>query len=211
MSKYYPPKMKEQQFHCVYCNVYSAQKWGQLEYQGTTEKSGHWFCVCDHCNKVSFWYDNRMHVPSEAPVPPHHEDMPEVCVSDYDEARDIVARSPKAASALMRLGIQKLMVALGEKGKNINDDIGTLVKKGMPIEVQQALDYCRVVGNNSVHPGELSIDDDPNIAYSLFEMMNFIVEDRITKPKKIAELYKKLPEGALKAVEKRDGTYKENT
>jgi len=105
----------------------------------------------------------------------------------------------------MRLGIQKLMMALGEKGKNINDDIGELVKKGMPVEVQQALDYCSVVGNNSVHAGELSIDDDPNIAYSLFEMMNFIVEDRITKPKKIADLYKKLPEGALKAIEKRDG------
>ena len=111
----------------------------------------------------------------------------------------------------MRLSVQKLIKVLGEKGKNINDDIGSLVKKGMPIEVQQALDYCRVIGNNAVHPGELNINDDPNIAHSLFEMMNFIVEDRITKPKKIAELYNVLPKGALKAVDKRDGKTTKST
>jgi biotin operon repressor len=146
-----------------------------------------------------------MIVPGGAPVPTHHEDLPQKCVDDYDEARDIAARSPKAAAALMRLCIQKLMTELGCPGKNINDDIGALVKSGLPVEVQQALDYCRVIGNNAVHPGEINIQDDPSIAYSLFEMVNFVVEDRITKPKKIAELYAKLPEGALKAVEKRDG------
>jgi len=145
-----------------------------------------------------------MLVPSEAPVPPPHEDMPVECIDEYNEARDVVAWSPKAAAALMRLCIQKLTSVLGEKGKNINDDIGSLVKKGMPIEVQQALDYCRVIGNNAVHPGELNINDDPKIAHSLFEMINFIVDDRITKPKKISALYSVLPEGALKAVEKRD-------
>jgi hypothetical protein len=35
-------------------------------------------------------------------------------------------------------------------------------------------------------------------------MVNFIVEDRISRPKKVAELYSILPAGALKAVEKRD-------
>ncbi len=211
MSKYYPPKFRDKQFHCVYCNVYSSQSWGQLEYQGTMTTSGHWFCTCRHCGKNSFWFEKRMLVPSEAPVPPHHQDMPEECIVEYNEARDIVARSPKAAAALMRLGIQKLTAVIGEEGSNINDDIGSLVKKGMPVEVQQALDYCRVIGNNAVHPGELNIDDDPNIAHSLFEMMNFIVEDRITKPKKIDELYNVLPKGALKAVEKRDEKAKENT
>ncbi|HCK0613668.1 TPA: DUF4145 domain-containing protein [Vibrio parahaemolyticus] len=146
-----------------------------------------------------------MIVPSEAPVPPHHQDLSDVCVSDYNEARDIVARSPRAAAALLRLTIQKLLIELGEKGKNINEDIGSLVAKGLPVEVQQALDYCRVVGNNAVHPGEIDLNDNPEIANSLFEMINFIVEVRISHPKKVAALYNILPEGALKAVEKRDG------
>jgi hypothetical protein len=76
-----------------------------------------------------------MIVPSEAPVPPAHVDMPAVCKSDYDEARTIVAASPRAAAALLRLAVQKLMPLLGEAGRNINDDIGALVAKGLPVQV----------------------------------------------------------------------------
>jgi hypothetical protein len=147
-----------------------------------------------------------MIVPSEAPVPPAHCDMPEECKIDYDEARSIVAISPRAASALLRLALQKLMIALGEKGRNINDDIGSLVSKGLPVQVQQALDICRVVGNNAVHPGEIEINDTPEIAHNLFSMMNFIIEDRITRPKHIASLYNQLPENARNAIEKRDSS-----
>lgn len=209
MSKYYPPRFDEKQFHCIYCGVYAKQRWGTLIYPNNYATNFK-YSSCEHCNKNSFWYGEKMIVPSEAPVPPHHQDLPEQCISEYEEARDIVARSPRAAAALLRLCVQKLVIELGEKGKNINDDIGALVKKGLPVEVQQALDYCRVIGNNGVHPGEIELTDNPEIAHSLFEMLNFIVEDRISRPKKVANLYSILPEGALKAVEKRD-TNKENT
>lgn len=206
MSTYYPPVYKGKQFHCILCGVYASQYWNSL--YGKTESfnvdTKFTYSRCHHCKDICYWYDGRMIVPSEAPVPPPHVDMPENCIPEYNEARDIVARSPKAAAALLRLCVQRLMVELGEKGKNINDDIGVLVKKGLPVEVQRALDYCRVVGNNGVHPGEIELTDNPQIAHSLFEMLNFIVEDRITRPKKVAELYSTLPEGALKAVEKRD-------
>jgi hypothetical protein len=145
-----------------------------------------------------------MIVPSEAPVPPHHQDLPEVCIDGYNEARDIVARSPRAAAALLRLTVQKLMVELGEKGKDINSDIGDLVKKGLPVLVQQALDICRVVGNNAVHPGKIDLNDTPEIAHILFDMINLIVEDRIERPKHIQSVYEKLPEGAREAIKKRD-------
>ncbi|HGY9611008.1 DUF4145 domain-containing protein [Vibrio harveyi] len=207
MSKYYPPVFEQEQFHCVQCGVYANQYWNKLkressQYYHETEFT---YNRCSHCGEICYWYQGRMIVPSEAPVPPHHQDLPEVCVSDYNESRDIVARSPRAAAALLRLTIQKLLSELGEKGKNINEDIGSLVTKGLPVEVQQALDYCRVVGNNAVHPGEIDLNDNPEIANSLFEMINFIVEVRISQPKKVAALYSILPEGALKAVAKRDG------
>lgn len=207
MSKYYPPTYKEEQFHCLHCGVYAKQFWSELYNHKNQNAHGTSFScsTCSHCRKECYWYEQRMIVPSEAPVPPPHADLPETCIEDYNEARDIVARSARAAAALLRLTIQKLLSELGEKGKNINEDIGSLVSKGLPVEVQQALDYCRVIGNNAVHPGEIEISDDPNIAHSLFEMINFIVEVQISQPKKVSNLYKILPEGALKAVEKRDG------
>lgn len=207
MQKYYPSKYKATNFNCTYCGVYSVQEWSSFYYYTPGGAKAHEklvFCVCKHCHQWSYWFDGRMIIPAEAPVPLPHPDMPSVCLSEYNEARGVVSISPRAAVALLRLALQKLMVELGESGKNINDDIGNLVRKGLSPMVQQALDFCRVVGNNAVHPGELDINDTPEVAYSIFEMINFIVEDRISRPKQIEELYSRLPEGARKAIEKRD-------
>jgi hypothetical protein len=210
MHKHYPPKHKESQFHCVHCGVYAMQSWGDFLYKpygyGSIEAHKVFdYCVCLHCQKWSYWFDGKMVVPGNAPVPPAHPDMPALCKGDYDEARDIVGRSPRAAAALLRLVVQKLMAELGEPGKKINDDIGNLVAKGLPPLVQQALDFCRVVGNNAVHPGELDLNDTPEIAHSIFEMVNVIVEERIARPKQIQALYEKLPAGARAGIAKRDG------
>ena len=53
------------------------------------------YSVCEHCSEWSYWYNGRMVIPSEAPVPPAHVDMPQTCRADYDEARTIVAASPE--------------------------------------------------------------------------------------------------------------------
>jgi len=206
-SKYYPPEYMSKQFNCILCGVFASQIWHDLQINLPNDwrKTAFYGSRCTHCGQWSFWYENKMIVPSEAPVQPPHPDLPEDCVSEYSEARDIFARSARAAAALLRLCIQKLMPHLGEGGKNINDDIKSLVAKGLPVQVQQALDYCRVVGNNAVHPGEIELDDTSQIALRLFEMINFVVEDRITRPKEIAELYNKLPEASRNAIELRDG------
>jgi hypothetical protein len=130
--------------------------------------------------------------------------MPTNVKEDFIEARNIVNASPRAATALLRLALQKLMVHLGESGKNINDDIANLVKKGLSPTIQKALDAVRVVGNNAVHPGELDLKDDNETAVALFGLVNLIVNARITQPKEVDELYSKIPTGAKEAIEKRD-------
>ena len=122
------------------------------------------------------------------------------------EAREICGASPRAAAALLRLSIQKLCKELGESGKNINNDIANLVLKGLPSQIQQALDIIRVIGNNAVHPGELNPEDVAEVAFSLFELTNQIVEEMISKPKKLEALFNRLPEGARDAIKRRDGT-----
>src|SRR5215218_509042 len=118
MSKYYPPIHRQSYFHCPLCHVYATQIWRTLEYEGTTDKSPFSYSTCEHCKKRSYWYKDRMIVPGEAPVPSHHEDLPESCREEYNEARDIAGRSPRAAAALMRLVVQKLMIELGQAGRN---------------------------------------------------------------------------------------------
>lgn len=209
MSKYYPPIFKQTQFNCIHCGVFSKQHWEPM-YTGIrnlrtgSEISGISLCHCSHCDRFTFWYGEKMIVPTDSVIEPAHSDMPEEIKGEYDEARAIFGRSPRAAAALLRLAIQKLMPLIGGKGNKINDDIKNLVLAGLPVQVQQALDYCRVVGNNAVHPGEINLNDTPEVAVSLFDMINFIVDDRISKPKKIAELYGKLPQKAQDAIAERD-------
>jgi hypothetical protein len=93
---------------------------------------------------------------------------------------------------------------LGEDGKNINNDIKSLVAKGLPNKVQEALDSVRVIGNDAVHPGTLDLNDNREIAAKLFKLVNFIATKMISEPKEIDELYSSLPADKLKGIEDRD-------
>jgi hypothetical protein len=136
--------------------------------------------------------------------PASHPASPADIAKDYEEARSIAAQSPRGAAALLRLIVQKLCAELGEDASNLNGAIGNLVRKGLPAEIQQALDVVRVVGNNAVHPGQIASSDVEDVADQLFELVNLIVEDRIARPARIKALYDKLPDGAKAAIAKRD-------
>jgi len=145
-----------------------------------------------------------MTFPESTGAPPPHPDMPSEIAADYLEAAGVSTNSYRAAAALLRLALQRLMPHLGESGKNINADIASLVAKGLPVRIQQALDLCRVVGNESVHPGEITSEDGPELVSSLFSMLNIIVEDRITRPKEVEAMYRKLPEKKRNGIDARD-------
>lgn len=213
---YIPPQFKGKSFTCPHCDVYSQFGWfetkksvrgpGGTAYQG----SGLYIATCHHCAGRMIWFldDGQAHVLypsciSAAPLP--HVVMPEDVKRDYIEAKHITSVSPRGAAALLRLALQKLCVHLGGSGTNLNEDIGLLVQSGLPVQIQQSLDVVRVIGNNAVHPGEISVDDNPEIAQALFGLINVIVENRIAEPKRINALYASLPEGARKAIERRDG------
>ncbi|HEY8160357.1 MAG TPA: DUF4145 domain-containing protein [Methylobacter sp.] len=209
MQNYHPPEYKKLQFHCIHCGVYSEQSWQNFYcwnrfHGGYSIHAPLEFCVCEHCKKWSYWYDGRLIVPSVALVPAAHVDIPPECAADYNEARSIVELSPRAASALLRLSLQKLMIALGESGKNINEDIDSLFEKGLPVEVRQALDSCHIEENNAVKPGEIEINGSAEVACSLFNIINFIIEDRISRPMQIQSLFAEIPESVKNAVERRD-------
>jgi len=207
--KYVAPERGAQACTCPFCGVlakrenYSSQ---YLSLGGNTAYSGtDWLStsICEHCSEAIIWRNAEMIFPRASSAPTPNEDMPADVKADYLEASSISTASPKASAALLRLAIQKLCIHLGGEGKNINEDIGTLVKKGMSPKIQQALDIVRVVGNNAVHPGQISVDKAEDVA-QLFTLVNLIVEAMISTPKKIQSMYDALPSGAREAIAKRD-------
>ncbi len=141
--------------------------------------------------------------PNNGNAPHPNSDLPESVKNIYLEASSISILSPRGAAALLRLGIQLLCKELGEKGKNINEDIANLVKKGLPPQVQKALDIVRVTGNDAVHPGEIDTDN-PEVVGKLFGLINLIAEYTITMPNKINSMYDELPDNKKEAIVNRD-------
>ena len=206
MQKHYVPEFEKESFHCPNCGVYSNQIWKTVHIwdNGDHEIEDIKFAYCFHCGEKSIWFKGNIIEPNIGGVPLPNQDLPDDVKIDYCEARDILNKSPRGSAALLRLSIQKLCKELGEKGKNINDDIAALVKKGLPLRIQQALDYVRVVGNNAVHPGQLDLKDDKETSINLFQLINLIGEVMITQPKEVEKLFNTLPKDQLDAIVKRD-------
>lgn len=164
---------------------------------------------CFNCKKVAVWVHKTLNFPTAKVGPAPNADLPPEITRDFEEARSIVGSSPRGAAALLRLAIQKLCAHLGQKGKNIDEDIASLVAKGLNPLVQQSLDIVRVIGNEAVHPGTLDLRDEPETAYQLFDLVNAIAQQMISHPKAVESMYAKLPEGKRKAIEARNAKAKE--
>jgi hypothetical protein len=164
---------------------------------------------CYSCSQFALWVADGLMYPHQGFTITPSADMPHEVKLDFIEAASIVDQSPRGAAALLRLCLQKLTAHLGLTGKKLDDDIGMLVKNGLDRRVQQALDVVRVIGNQAVHPGQIDLRDDKSTASKLFALVNLIIEVTVTNPKHVQEMFEALPDGALKAIEKRDGTNKE--
>ncbi|WP_197081497.1 DUF4145 domain-containing protein [Chromobacterium sp. LK1] len=217
--EYVAPTFKMNGFNCPLCNAYAQISWVRINSQvhGISDPRI-WQAECTRCRKSSIWKQRDtgealhadMIFPVESNAPIHHKDLPDECKPDYMEARSIEAQSPRAAAALLRLVVQKLCKHFGQPGKDINKDIGNLVQEGLPRTLQQALDTVRVVGNEAVHPGEIDLNDNPEIVSRLFRLVNRIVEKMITEPKEDADLYASLPASKLEGIDQRDKPKQDN-
>ncbi len=212
--KYIEPATDKKSFTCPHCGVVSLMHFHCISYidrdfLGFHERKhggNSWVQVatCHNCCKHILWVDNIYAYP-DIVAEEANSDMPEGVKQLYNEAGLIYNKSPRAACALLRLAIDRLCNELGETDRDINKNIGELVKKGLPASVQQALDVVRVVGNKAVHPGQIAFDvDDVGTATMLMRLLNIIVSRMISEPKEIAGLYDQLPESVKQSITKRD-------
>lgn len=168
------------------------------------------FSTCSRCSKESYWVNGKIVYPRTSVAPLAHDDMPEEVMEIYNEARNISDISPRASAALLRLAVEKLLPLVGAEGKSINAMIHDLVTKGLSPEIQMALDGLRVIGNETIHPGQIEIQENKDIAMGLFKVLNIIVEHLITRKKEIQELYDLLPDEKKQWIKNRDSQYSKN-
>lgn len=159
---------------------------------------------CYNCKNIAVWVHDGLIFPAQRTGVAPNADLPIEIIHDFEEARTIVNSSPRGAAALMRLAVQKLCAHLGEKGNNIDEDIASLVAKGLNPLVQKALDVVRVIGNEAVHPGTIDLKDDRDTATRLFGLVNAIADQMISHPKSVKEMYDGLPAGKRAAIESRN-------
>lgn len=218
-------------FSCPFCNGIAVHDWKYeilnfSNHQANILHVGKYLILakCQGCEEVSVWLTEELTNITSRPteffggdspelllypfttpdLPKANEDMPEDVKGIYDEACLVLKASPRSSAALSRLAIEKLVDHLEACGNNLNSKIADLVSKGLPVRIQQMLDSVRVIGNNAVHPGEIDLSDDTQLALSLLNFINLIVENQISQPKRIDEIYNSLPESNLKSIERRD-------
>lgn len=217
MAHYVEPQKLLKSFTCPICGTLASMQWDEvlIMYDGNnrfyfdkvedTCGSGILrLSTCNACGRYHVWFRDDMILPICSEIELPNEDMPEDVKKIYIEARDVFDKSPRSSCALLRLGIQKLCDNLIEGNENLNDKIGRLVRNGLSEKVQRALDIIRVIGNNAVHPGQISVEDNAEIAKTLFKLMNIIVDQTITQVNEINDLYSILPSGVREAIERRD-------
>lgn len=155
---------------------------------------------CGSCKNIAIWINDNIIHPSSGEAPPANPDMPDEIKDEYEEAASILNLSPRGSAALLRLALQKLCVVLGEPGENIFTDLVSLQKKGLSGDLVKAMHTVRIVGNESVHPGQIDLRDDRTTAIGIFRLINIIVQRLISDQKDIDKLFSDLPESKTKDI-----------
>ena len=201
------PTFEAKSFVCPHCHVYSSQTWCigiptgySEEYQehhwGNTNQS--YISICLNCNGHAYWYRNPKSQGSAELVHPCGATRPiPTCglTTDeqnlYAEACKVSAISPRSAAALLRVIIESIAVRETDANRGtLNDKLNTLIdSRALSAGSQEGLHAVRLLGNESVHvPGQILVEDDPEIVDLLFEIVDTIVDELFVLPEKNAQL-----------------------
>jgi len=130
---------------------------------------------CHSCNGFSLWVSGRLVFPYNV------EKTPDLVEQDVEEAAAILNKSPRGATALMRVCIQKLVPLLKQDGNSLNDYISSLVRKGLEVEIQQAMEVLQVLRSDPAQLTNFDLQEDKGMAIRLFDTLKAILERRMLK------------------------------
>lgn len=237
------PKYMQPSFACPRCGALAAQEWGQLHVptgrggfkplqdkrqmvMGTGNERPHYedttwaASQCYACKDHSIWLLSSLAYPNPQTmraVGAHapHEDMPADAAELFREAVAVLPYSRRAAAALCRASMERLVKHLdvdSPKRAKLDERLVRLEGRVSSSTIN-LLNVLRHVGNTALHgeqdgDGTATIyvdEDDETIAETFFVAINTLVDELITKPRISEELYGALPEGVRKAYESKAG------
>lgn len=150
--------------------------------------------VCEACKAINFYDANtkqKLYPQTSAVVDPN-PDMPEKIKEIYNEARLVIVNSTRAALALNRLALDLLCDEVGAKGHNLNEKIKDLGQKGiLEPELVRIAHGVRGLGNGAVHPRNIDEQASKEDAEVVFELLNLITEETLTRKKRISNFSEK--------------------
>jgi hypothetical protein len=151
---------------------------------------------CYNCKGFTVWVRDRLVFPVRGDEPAEivvegefeeveehvEEDGEDEEVSeDFEEAAAILNKFPRGAAALTRVCIQNMMPLLEQTGKNLDENISSLVRKGLEVEIQQAMDVLQVVRKSPLQTTDFDLKEENETAKQFFNSLERILERRMLK------------------------------
>jgi hypothetical protein len=130
---------------------------------------------CHSCNGFSLWVGGLLVFPTRI------DKTPELVEDDLDEAAAILDKFPRGATALMRVCIQKLVHLLEENGNALNQRVSSLVRKGLEMEMQQAMEVLQVLRLDPVQLNPLESQADRETALRFLDSLKEVLERRMSQ------------------------------
>jgi hypothetical protein len=109
--------------------------------------------------------------------PGRGEEMPDLDLveADFEEAAAMLNKFPRGATALIHVCIEKLMPLLK------NEDISSLVRKGLEVEIHQTMEALQVLRKSPVQLTQFNSQEDRETALRFFDSLKEILERRMLK------------------------------
>lgn len=114
----------------------------------------------------------------------------------FNEAKDIFDISPKAAGALLRCVIERILWDKFQ-AKHSQSLLGTIlndanVKDELGHDIIQLCETCKLIGNDASHSSLMIYEDESKQEVELlFELINAIAEELQSKPRKRQDMLDK--------------------
>lgn len=157
---------------------------------------------CGSCEEFSTWRGTRLMYPAGLnSAPPPSEDMPKTAKLLYVEAAEVVGISPRAGTALARATLEVLLKELDPTpARNLAARIER-IEAAVSSSLAQMLTIIRHSGNMALHVREQDDDlmvlvldpEQEEIVSWFFVAINDLVDELITRPARVAELFEKVP------------------